>query len=66
MKLSEKQFIVLMDTLRGSLELVDNRTALSMFSYRREVRTKVYNDILTSASDEPIEISRMSPSEEGK
>lgn len=54
MKVSEKQLLVMLRALEGSLAFVDNIN--SNFGYARETREAFYNQIMNQQSDELIEV----------
>ena len=53
MKVTEKQLLILLDTLKGSLHLADGG---SLFGYDAETRRLIYNKIVNQSNDELIEV----------
>jgi hypothetical protein len=51
MKITEKQFLVLLDTLRGTLTIAD-RIDNPLFGYSREVRVSLYNELINQQNQE--------------
>lgn len=43
MKITERQFIVLIDTLRGSVNIAEG---IGLFGYNQECRKKIYDEIV--------------------
>jgi hypothetical protein len=55
MKVSEKQLLVMIRVLEGSLSIADRRD-MPMFGISREERTKVWEQIMNQQSDELKEV----------
>lgn len=54
MKVSEKQLLIMLRTLEGSLRSED--TVSTNFGYDRETRIKIYNQIMNQQSEKLIEV----------
>lgn len=55
MVVTEKQILIMLRVLEGSLTIAD-RTGYNMFGYDREDRIRIYNEIINQQSDKKIEV----------
>lgn len=55
MKVSEKQLLIMLRALEGSLS-ISERSDMNLFGYPHEVRQKILNAIINQQSDELVEV----------
>jgi hypothetical protein len=55
MKLTDKQALALVMTLRDTLRLLDGN---NVFTYPRDIRTGLFNDIIEQQGSEIIDLAR--------
>jgi hypothetical protein len=57
MKVTEKQLIIMIRVLEGSLRIAD-RSDMNIFGYNYKIREELFNQIMNQQSDEIIDIKK--------